>query len=140
MGLSSSDIITNTARICVANIPTFVAYLLRPSHDEDLSSRDGKEKEHGPISECRERRGGGTLLIDGEQVGSMTTDNIFWLLISWSGLDIGFDRGTTVCDYRGRGAVDRFEYTGTLSHVTVELDDDQDLDHEAAGAVEMSRE
>lgn len=86
------------------------------------------------------RRGIGTLLIDGEPAGSMTTDNIFWLLISWSGLDIGFDRGTTVCDYRGRGPVDRFEYTGTLSHVTVDLDDDQDLDHEAAGSVEMSRE
>ena len=31
----------------------------RPSHDEDLNGRDGKEKEHGPISECRECRGGG---------------------------------------------------------------------------------
>ena len=45
----------------------------------------------------------GTLLIDGKPAGQMETDQIFWLMISWSGLDIGFDRGTTVTDYDGSG-------------------------------------
>jgi arylsulfatase len=86
------------------------------------------------------RRGFGTLLIDGEPAGSMTTENIFWLLVSWSGLDVGFDRGSTVTDYRGRGFVDLFEYTGTLERVVFDLTDDQDLDHGAAGEVELSRD
>ncbi|MGA1034378.1 MAG: arylsulfatase [Ilumatobacteraceae bacterium] len=86
------------------------------------------------------RRGVGTLLIDGEPAGAMTTENIFWLLVSWSGLDIGFDRGSTVTNYRGRGFVDRFEYTGMLERVVFDLTDDQDLDHGAAGEIELSRD
>lgn len=86
------------------------------------------------------RRGVGTLLIDGSPAGSMTTDNIFWLLVSWSGLDIGFDRGSTVTDYRGRGFVDPFEYTGVFERVEFDLTDDQDLDHGAAGEIELSRD
>lgn len=85
--------------------------------------------------------GTGTLSIDGTPVGTMETDQIFWLMISWSGLDIGLDRGTTVSDYDGTG---RFtgpnEFTGSLRRVVVELDDDQDVDHDAAGATEMARE
>lgn len=86
------------------------------------------------------RRGVGTLLIDGEPAGSIETENIFWLLVSWSGLDIGFDRGSTVSNYRGHGVVDPFTYTGTLERVEVDLTDDQDLDADAAGQVELSRE
>ncbi len=86
------------------------------------------------------RRGSGTLLIDGTPAGTMSTENIFWLLVSWSGLDIGFDRGSTVSDYRGRGFVDLFEYSGILDRVEFELTDDQDLDFGAAGTVELSRE
>ena len=79
--------------------------------------------------------GTGTLLIDGKPAGAMTTRNMFFLLISWSGLDIGLDRGTTVGDY-----VSPFAFTGTLTKVTVDLAVDQDLDHEGAGNAVMARE
>ena len=85
--------------------------------------------------------GVGTLLIDGVETGHMTTDHIFWLMISWSGLDIGLDRGTTVADYDHSGRhVGPFAYTGTLLDVTVDLDDDQEVDHDAAGDAELARE
>jgi arylsulfatase len=86
-------------------------------------------------------RGVGTLLIDGEPVGSMETDQIFWLMISWSGLDIGLDRGTTVADYDHSGRfIGPFEFTGRLIKVTVDLSADQDVDHDAAGDTELGRE
>jgi arylsulfatase len=85
--------------------------------------------------------GVGTLLIDGQPAGSMETDQIFWLMISWSGLDIGLDRGTTVADYDGTG---RFmgpnNYTGELVRVSVDLAMDQDVDHDAAGETDLGRE
>jgi arylsulfatase len=79
--------------------------------------------------------GTATLVVDGKDVASMQTDFIFSLMISWSGLDVGFDRGTTVGDYASP-----FSFTGTLLKVTVDLDDDQDLDHEAVGHIEMAKE
>lgn len=79
--------------------------------------------------------GVGTLLIDGRPVGSMQTDNIFFLMVSWSGLDIGLDRGTTVSHYSSP-----FEFTGVLEKVVVTTGTDQDLDHDAAGKVELARE
>jgi arylsulfatase len=85
--------------------------------------------------------GVGTLLIDGEPAGQMETDQIFWLMISWSGLDIGFDRGTTVADYDGTGThMGPNRYAGTLVKVTVDLATDQHLDHDAAGDTELARE
>jgi len=87
-------------------------------------------------------RGVGTLFIDGEAVGSLATDKVFWLMISWSGLDIGFDRGTTVSDYDGTGRhMGPFPFTGArLIKVTVEVDTDQTIDHQAAGHTELARE
>jgi arylsulfatase len=79
------------------------------------------------------KHGVGTLLIDDEPVGTFETDNIFWVLISWSGLDIGLDRGTPVSHYASP-----FTFTGTLERVVVELDDDQDLDAEATLDHEVS--
>jgi arylsulfatase A-like enzyme len=85
--------------------------------------------------------GVGTLLIDGEPAGRMETDQIFWLMISWSGLDIGLDRGTTVADYDGTGRhLGPNAYQGELIRVTVDLVTDQVVDHEAAGATELGRE
>lgn len=85
--------------------------------------------------------GTGTLLIDDRPVGEMETDQVFWLLISWSGLDIGLDRGTSVADYDGSGRfLGPFEYQGKLIKVTVNLDNDQDIDHEGAGVAELGRE
>jgi len=85
--------------------------------------------------------GTGTLLINGEPAGVIETDRIFWLMISWSGLDVGFDRGTTVSDYDGTGRhMGPFRFTGTLNKVTVELEPDQLVDHDAAGQAELGRE
>ncbi len=85
--------------------------------------------------------GVGTLLIDGEPAGRYETDRIFWLMISWSGLDVGFDRGTTVTDYDRSGRfIGPFAFTGTLVKVTVDLDDDQQLDHEADAAIQLARD
>ena len=85
--------------------------------------------------------GVGTLLVDGEAAGVMETDQIFWLMISWSGLDIGLDRGTTVADYDGTGRfMGPYTYAGELTRVTVDLTLDQLVDHDAAGETELGRE
>ncbi len=85
--------------------------------------------------------GTGTLTIDGAPCGTLDTEQIFWLMVSWSGLDVGFDRGTTVSDYDGTG---RFlgpnPFTGTIRQVRVELDDDQDVDQTAASEQQISRD
>ncbi|MDX2204963.1 MAG: arylsulfatase [Hyphomicrobiaceae bacterium] len=82
-----------------------------------------------------ENNGTGTLLIDGEPAGEMTTKDIFRTLISWSGLDIGLDRGSPVSQYAAP-----FAFTGRLRKVTVTIGDDQALDGEAAGRAEMGRQ
>ncbi|MEP1126382.1 MAG: arylsulfatase [Ilumatobacter sp.] len=102
----------------------------------ELAFRMQRSEGDGPFP-----HGVGTLLVDGVEVGRMETDHIFWLMISWSGLDIGLDRGTTVADYDGtRRHVGPFAFTGALVDVTVELDDDQDVDHAAAGDSELARD
>ena len=69
-----------------------------------------------------------TLLIDGEPAGGFddrrSASSSF---ISWSGLDIGRDRGSPVSHYEAP-----FTFTGKLRKVTVTLDDDQALDAKAA--------
>ena len=85
--------------------------------------------------------GEGTLLINGESAGAMTTNDIFSLMVSWSGLDIGLDRGSTVSDYDRTGRhIGPAAFTGQLLKVTVELDDDQQLDHDGVAATALSRE
>jgi arylsulfatase len=102
---------------------------LSPGHHElSLSMRRSKNADNSV-------NGTATLLVDGKDVASMQTDFIFSLMISWSGLDVGFDRGTTVGSYASP-----FSFTGTLLKVTIDLDDDQDLDHEAVGHIEMAKE
>ena len=102
----------------------------------ELAFRMRRSPGEGPFP-----RGLGSLIVDGVEVGAMQTDQIFWLMISWSGLDIGLDRGTTVGDYDGSGRhLGPFPFTGSLIDVTVELDDDQDIDHDAAGRAELGRE
>ncbi len=82
----------------------------------------------------REGHGAASLSIDGVEVARMETDAIFWLLISWSGLDLGLDRGSPVSDY-----VAPFAYGGDLTRVVIEMGP-QNLDHEAAGTTELARE
>jgi arylsulfatase len=82
-----------------------------------------------------EGHGTGTLSIDGEDVGSMQTDHLFFTLISFSGLDIGLDRGSPVGHYSAP-----FEFTGTLRRVVVDMDHDQQVDHDAAGSAQVARD
>ena len=79
--------------------------------------------------------GVGSLLIDGSTVATHTTENIFFLMISWSGLDIGLDRGTAVSLYQSPNV-----FSGELIKVTVNLVDDQTLDGNGVGKAEMMRE
>jgi arylsulfatase len=76
-----------------------------------------------------------TLTIDGAPVGEVETPLGFATLISWSGLDIGRDRGSPVADYAAP-----FTFSGALRKVTVTMDADQDLNDEAVGAAEMARQ
>jgi arylsulfatase len=74
-------------------------------------------------------------LIDGEAAGSLRTQLGFHNFISWSGLDIGRDRGSPVSHYAAP-----FEFTGRLLKVTVAMDDDQRLDGEGVGSAQMARQ
>ena len=76
-----------------------------------------------------------TMFIDDVVVGEMTTDNIFWILISWSGLDIGLDRGTPVSFYESP-----FMFTGNLIKVVVDLSTDQTLDFKGTSRATMARD
>lgn len=75
------------------------------------------------------------LLINGIPCGELETNLSFVTLISWSGLDIGRDRGSPVSDYKAP-----FEFTGRLLKVAVTMDDDQVLDGEGIGLAEMARQ
>jgi arylsulfatase len=59
----------------------------------------------------------------------------FISFISWSGLDIGRDRGSPVSHYEAP-----FAFTGKLRKVTMLMDDDQALDAEAAADAVLARE
>jgi arylsulfatase len=76
-----------------------------------------------------------TLLIDGEAAGGGETELGFLNFISWSGLDIGRDRGSPVADYEAP-----FAFTGALKKVTVTMDDAQSLDGQSIGEAEMARQ
>jgi arylsulfatase len=76
-----------------------------------------------------------TLLIDGKPAGALQTRLGFHNLISWSGLDIGRDRGSPVSHYDAP-----FEFTGRLLRVTVAMHDDQTLDGDDVGNTEMARQ
>ena len=80
-------------------------------------------------------RGTLTMFIDDQVVGTMTTDNIFWILVSWSGLDIGLDRGTPVSNYQSP-----FLFTGKLTKVVVDLAADQVLNIKGSTRAELARD
>jgi arylsulfatase len=68
-------------------------------------------------------------------VGSLKTQLAFHNLISWSGLDIGRDRGSPVSHYTAP-----FEFTGRLLKVVVVMHDDQKLDGTGVGNAQMARQ
>ena len=75
------------------------------------------------------------LLIDGEAAGEGETQLGFHNFISWTGLDIGRDRGSPVADYAAP-----FAFSGRLKKVTVTMDPDQTLDGDGIGEAEMARQ
>ena len=76
-----------------------------------------------------------SLLIDGEAAGEGETQLGFYNFISWTGLDIGRDRGSPVADYEAP-----FAFSGVLKKVTVTMDPDQVLDGDGVGEAEMARQ
>ena len=76
-----------------------------------------------------------TLLIDGKPCGSAPITYGFFTLVSWSGLDIGLDRGSPVSTYDAP-----FSFTGELRKVTITMNPDRVLDGDAVGNSEMGRQ
>jgi hypothetical protein len=76
-----------------------------------------------------------TLLIDGRPAGRIESRLGFCNFISWTGLDIGRDRGSPVSDYESP-----FAFTRKLVKVTVTMDDDQMLDGDGIGRAQLARE
>ena len=76
-----------------------------------------------------------TLLIDGMPAGCLESRLGFFNFISWTGLDIGRDRGSPVSHYESP-----FAFTGKLFKVTVTMDDDQMLDGDGVGRAQLARE
>ena len=74
-------------------------------------------------------------MIDGEAAGRLRTQLGFDRLISWSGLDIGRDRGSPVSHYEAP-----FEFAGRLLRVSVAMQNDQKLDGDGVGGAEMARQ
>ena len=92
-------------------------------------------RDAAPARGARTGVSGYTLLIDGEPAGTLRTQLGFHTLISWSGLDIGRDRGSPVSHYDAP-----FEFTGKLLRVTVAMQNDQKLDGDGVGNAEMARQ
>lgn len=120
-------------------------------HDLNIGGSHQVVRSDRPVPEGRvdlgfrmERHGGivfgklggvGTLTIDGDAVGAMETEDIFSTMVSFSGLDIGLDRSSPVGHYDAPNV-----FTGRLIRVVVDMDHDQDVDHDAAGRAELARE
>jgi arylsulfatase len=75
------------------------------------------------------------LLFDGKTCGALDCKFGFFSLISWSGLDIGCDRGSPVAHYAAP-----FAFTGTLRKVVITMNPDQALDSDAVARSEMARQ
>ena len=76
-----------------------------------------------------------TLLVDGEPVARGPAHFGFNSMISFSGLDIGRDRGSPVGQYASP-----FTFNGKLLRVTVDLEEQRGLDGDAVGQAEMARQ
>jgi arylsulfatase A-like enzyme len=84
-----------------------------------------------PVPASRE----GVLLVDGVEIGRMAFKHGFQAMISWSGLDIGLDRGSPVSHYTAP-----FQFTGKLFQVRVVLQPQRGLDAEASARAELARQ
>jgi arylsulfatase len=84
------------------------------------------------VSECVSEF---TLLIDGIPSGRISSRLGLHNFVSWTGLDIGRDRGSPVSDYASP-----FAFTGKLVKVTVTMDDDQTLHADGVGSAQMAHD
>ena len=84
-----------------------------------------------PVPQSRQA----TLLVDGAVVATAALRWGFNTMISWSGLDVGRDRGSPVSYYQAP-----FSFSGRLVQVTVTLAPLQGLDGDALGQAEMARQ
>jgi arylsulfatase len=75
------------------------------------------------------------LLLDGAPCGALDCKFGFFTLVSWSGLDIGCDRGSPVSHYAAP-----FNFTGTLRKVVITMNPEQALDGDAVARSEMGRQ
>ncbi len=99
----------------------------------------------GPLVLTPPVPGHGRTVVPSSRLASLWIDDVcvaegacqfgFATLISWSGLDIGRDRGSPVSHYAAP-----FAFTGQLRCVTVDLQLQQPLDGEAIGQAEMARQ
>ena len=85
----------------------------------------------GPVSQYRT----GTLLINGEPAGSLRSKIGFNNFISWTGLDIGRDRGSPVSHYAAP-----FGFTGMLKKVTVTLAPPRAIEGDGPAHAALARE
>ncbi len=76
-----------------------------------------------------------TLLVDGQDVGSLASPHGLNNFMSWSGLDIGLDRGSPVSHYAAP-----FAFTGRLHKVRVSLGPLPESDGQALAHAEMARQ
>jgi arylsulfatase A-like enzyme len=76
-----------------------------------------------------------TLSIDGIPSGRIESRLGFFNFISWTGLDIGRDRGSPVSDYESP-----FAFTGKLVKVTITMDDDPALEANGACRAQMAND
>jgi arylsulfatase len=76
-----------------------------------------------------------TLRIDDEPCGQRECPHGFFAFISWSGLDIGCDRGSPVSVYDAP-----FNFSGELRKVVITMNPEQELDSDAVGRGEMARQ
>jgi arylsulfatase len=83
-----------------------------------------------------QHRGTGTLLIDGEPVGSGEVSRTWPFAAAQAGLHCGRDDGSPVSDQYGVP----FAFTGALHHVRVDLADDQQPDPAAERRAIMAEE
>ena len=67
--------------------------------------------------------------------GTLVSPHGFNTFVSWSGLDIGLDRGSPVSHYAAP-----FAFTGTLHKVTVTLGPLRATDGQALAEAEMARQ
>jgi arylsulfatase len=88
---------------------------------------------HGQVPVPSSRQG--SLWMDDVCVGECQFSFGFTTLISWSGLDIGRDRGSPVSHYAAP-----YAFTGKLYSVTIEMQVQQKLNGTAIGDAEMARQ